>query len=65
MTTCHKSRENKTNKFRFTAIGRYHTATSNDFAPFRYKYNFNRDAIERIKQRGYDIQDIPYLDLEK
>ena len=65
MTTCHKSGDNETNKFRFSAIGRYHATTSDDFAPFRYNYNFNRYAIEKIKQKEDIISKISPLQTKK
>jgi hypothetical protein len=39
--TLHKSGLNSTNKFRFTAIGRFHFTSTPGFKPFRYKIQLN------------------------
>lgn len=58
MTTIHKSSMNKSNRFRFVVIGRYHIATADDFTPYRYTYTSNKYVKNLLEKRGDDVSDL-------
>ena len=58
MTTMHKSSVNKTSRFRFNVIGRYHNAIAPDFVPYRYTYTHNKRIKDDLKEKGLDVSDL-------